>query len=90
MRLPAGGGFRTAKYQEEPFTPCGRRHDLPPIHRRRRIRAAPAGRPFAYGDLLEHAADVWPLTREDSDPGEWARAFLEAGPGGQGAAPRGL
>jgi hypothetical protein len=32
--------------------------------------------PFAWGDLLEYAADVWPLAREDPDPGRWARAFL--------------
>jgi hypothetical protein len=36
------------------------------------------GEPFAFGDLLEYAADVWPLAREDPDPPRWARAFLEA------------
>jgi hypothetical protein len=36
------------------------------------------GEPFAFGDLLEYAAAVWPLAREDPDAGRWARAFLEA------------
>ena len=37
------------------------------------------GEPFAFGDLLEYAADVWQAAREDPDPARWARAFLEAG-----------
>jgi hypothetical protein len=34
------------------------------------------GESFAWGDLLEYAADVWPLACENPDPGQWARAFL--------------
>jgi hypothetical protein len=33
---------------------------------------------FSLSDLLAFASDVWPLAREDPDPGRWATAFLEA------------
>jgi hypothetical protein len=38
------------------------------------------GEPFAWGDLLEYAAAVWPSARADPDPARWARAFLREVP----------
>jgi hypothetical protein len=38
------------------------------------------GESFAWGDLLEYAAAVWPSACADSDPARWARAFLREVP----------
>jgi hypothetical protein len=38
------------------------------------------GAAFALADLIRWCAAVWPLAREDPDPGRWATAFLEAPP----------
>jgi hypothetical protein len=36
------------------------------------------GAAFELRDLLEYAEAVWPLARDDADPGRWADRFLES------------